>query len=344
MFGGRYRVTRVLGSGAMGVVLAADDAQGPRAVALKVLAPHLAGSPVHRERFVRESMAARRVSHPNAVRVFEAGDDGASAWFAMELVEGPSLQERLARGRPPLRESLATLRCVADALEAARAAGVLHRDVKPGNVILPPGGAAKLVDFGIARVQGELTITAEGDVFGTPSYLAPEQCRGLRAEHASDLYALGVMAFECVTGRLPFQGSAVELIVHHARTPAPRAAAVGPGIPPELDALIDRLLAKEAAHRPRDAASVRDALDAILGALPPDASAPAPAVDPRPAAIRRALDSLRGEVRSRANGLAALERAFADADRALRAERATIKDLEFQIVELYKQLAELGVR
>ena len=206
---GRYEVERTLGRGGMATVYLAHDTVLGRPVALKVLAEHLAGDESFRARFLREARLAARIAHPNVVQVYDAGGDEAGLFIAMEYVDGESLAEELARrGRLSAGEVVDLGRQLAAALAAAHAAGLVHRDVKPPNVLRARDGTVKLGDFGIAHSHDSTALTAHGSVLGTAAYLAPEQARAEPVTGAADLYALGVVLYEALTGRWPHEGRA----------------------------------------------------------------------------------------------------------------------------------------
>ena len=204
---GRYAVERTLGRGGMATVYLAHDTVLGRPVALKVLAEHLADDESFRARFLREARLAARIAHPNVVQVYDAGGDEAGLFIAMEYVDGESLAEELARrGRLSAGEVVDLGRQLAAALAAAHAAGLVHRDVKPPNVLRSRDGTVKLGDFGIAHSHDSTALTAHGSVLGTAAYLSPEQARAEPVTGAADLYALGVVLYEALTGRWPHEG------------------------------------------------------------------------------------------------------------------------------------------
>ncbi|MDF1505029.1 protein kinase [Roseisolibacter sp. H3M3-2] len=278
--GSAYTLERELGGGGMSRVFVAEDAALGRRVVVKVLAPELAEG-LSAERFAREIRLAARLQHPNVVPVLAAGagPDGLP-YYAMPFVEGASLRERVAAGPLPVAEALAVLRDVARALAYAHGHGVVHRDVKPENVLLS-GGAAVVADFGIAKAVraagGGATLTQVGMAVGTPAYMAPEQAAGdPGVDHRADLYAWGLLAWESLAGRHPFADRTTPMALigaHLTQVPAPLGTA-RPDAPPALAALC---LDKDPAARPADATEVIRALDAI--ALTPP-SAPAAAARP----------------------------------------------------------------
>jgi eukaryotic-like serine/threonine-protein kinase len=253
---GRYRVGALLAAGGMGEVWAARDLLLDRPVAVKVLGGALAGDGRSAERLRREARAAGRLDHPNIARVLDLGEQDGRPYLVMELLEGESLAARIDRAGPMApAEAARVVAAVADALQAAHAAGVVHRDVKPGNVFLTSAGEVKVLDFGIASAAGEPDLTT-GDLLGTAAYLAPERALGRPATPAADLYSLGVVLYELLAGRRPFQGgSDVELAMAQVNArPAPLAL-VAPATPPALAAACEHALAKDPAARPPSAAA-----------------------------------------------------------------------------------------
>ncbi len=266
-----YEVVRELGRGAMGVVVQAVRRADGRPVAVKVLHEAVPpGSPDH-ERFLTEGRVGQRIRSPHVVEVLDlrVGPSG-QAWIVLELVPGPSVEGALRAGRPAPARALELAEHVARALAAAAAAGVVHRDVKPANVLLHPSGAAKLTDFGIAKdFAGTVrSLTLSGMGLGTLAYMAPEAIDG--AKHvtpAADLYSLGAMLFELLAGRPPFVVRSPEQLVQAAQQPAPPLEQLVPGCPPDLAALVAALLAKEAWDRPASAAEVAERLAALRARL-----------------------------------------------------------------------------
>jgi serine/threonine-protein kinase len=278
---GRYRLGRSLGRGGFSEVRSAEDGVLGREVAVKLLAG-AAGQPDLVRRLDREARALARLSHPNVVAVYDAGLDGPDAYVVMELLAGPSLAELLAdRGPLPVPVAVQYARQAAAALAAAHAIGIVHRDVKPGNLVLAADGTVKVVDFGIAAISfGTATFTATATSLGTPAYLSPEQAAGQAAGPGSDLYSLGCVLFALLTGEPPFAGEHPVAFAHqHLTAVPPSVRARRPEVPPQLDALLAALLAKDPADRPADAATVRDWL-AAEAALSPGRTPPAFATVP----------------------------------------------------------------
>ncbi len=265
---GRYRLERRVGEGGMAEVYLAHDELLDRPVAVKVLRQALAQDRVLRERFVREAQAAARLDHPHIVGVYDLGEWGGRPFLVMEWVEGPTLAS-LIRERGPLPVPLA---CelgaqIASALAYAHGRGLIHRDVKPHNILLKAEGGrweAKLADFGLAKVLSATSLTLTQEVFGTPQYVAPEVVRGERVTPAADLYSLGVVLFEMLTGQTPFAGeNPAEVAFKHLSASPPPPSKFNPQVPPLLDRLVLQLLAKNPAERPTRAGEVVTALEAL---------------------------------------------------------------------------------
>ncbi|MGE0452185.1 MAG: serine/threonine-protein kinase [Vicinamibacteria bacterium] len=201
---GKYPVLRILGHGSSGTVYEASEPSLGRRVAIKALLPELAREPEVRLRFRREVEVVSALHHPNVVRVFDSGEEAGRPWLAMELIEGSDLAALLHAGPPPVEWAIDILRQLCDGLGYAHRLGVVHRDVKPSNVRVTPAGDVKLVDFGIARVPGS-SLTARGVALGSVQYLAPEQIVGGEVDARADVFAVGVLAFEMLSGRRPFE-------------------------------------------------------------------------------------------------------------------------------------------
>ncbi|MGH7718395.1 MAG: protein kinase domain-containing protein, partial [Gemmatimonadaceae bacterium] len=259
---GEYALEREIGRGGMGVVFLGRDVRLDRPVAIKVLPPHLAEQPETRERFLREARTAGQLSHPNVVSVYRADEAAGHPFFVMAFVEGESLAERVrARGPLPPHEAVRILREVAWALAYAHSRGVVHRDVKPENIMIERSGRAVVTDFGIARDVHASKLTEDGYVLGTVHYMSPEQISGGAIDGRSDLYALGIVAFYMLSGRLPFEGGALSaVLVAHATKAPPRLCNVAPAVPERLAAVVDRCLAKEPADRFSTGEALADAL------------------------------------------------------------------------------------
>jgi tRNA A-37 threonylcarbamoyl transferase component Bud32 len=274
---GRYEAPQLIGRGGMGEIYLARDRELGRTVAVKLLVERFSEEPELRERFRREALTAARLSgEPHVVTIFDVGEHAGRPFTVMEYLPGGTVAER-ARGRPvPPRLALSWLEEAAEALDAAHARGVVHRDVKPANMLFDDSGRLQVVDFGIARLVDEtMGMTLTGTVLGTAGYLAPEQARGDETTAASDRYALGVVAYELLTGGRPFQrGSETAEAVAHINEPVPPASERGVGLPVEVDAVFARALAKRPEHRFPTATAFVDALRDALGGTPPPPQPP----------------------------------------------------------------------
>jgi tetratricopeptide (TPR) repeat protein len=265
----------------MGEIYRAEDVDLARIVAIKVLADRFADDESIRARFTREALAAARLSNaPSTVTIFDVGQHDDHPYIVMEYLSGGSLADRLARdGAQPIGRSLEWLGEAAAALDAAHANGIVHRDVKPANLLLDDDGRVKVADFGVASAVGLGSLTEVGTVVGTAGYLAPEQARGETATPASDRYALAVVAFELLTGARPFEReSSTAEAMAHVSAPIPPASSLNPELPPQVDDALARGLAKEPEHRYDSAAdfvhALRDALDDAAGGTAVAALAP----------------------------------------------------------------------
>jgi len=263
----RYRVRRLLGEGGMGLVFHAEDTELLRPVALKVIRPELADKPQAAQRFMREARAMAALKHDHVVTIYEVGQERGVPFLAMEYLRGVSLQQWLKRGHKPSLDLVLRIgREIADGLGAAHKHRLIHRDIKPANIWLEaPAGRIKILDFGLARLESsDVQITQPGTTVGTPAYMAPELARDEGVGASSDLFSLGCVLYELCTGRLPFQGATVMAVLTSLSTdtpPPPRD--LNPGVPPELDELVTRLLAKDPVARPTSAAAVVDAIKSI---------------------------------------------------------------------------------
>jgi CHASE2 domain-containing sensor protein len=275
-----YRIVSLIGRGGMGVVYEAIQLTLGRPVALKLIDPAHVDDPETRARFVRESHVAAGLEHPHVIPVYEAREDDRLLFIAMRLVRGPSLAEVLAAQAPLPPTRAATLVAqIASALGAAHAQGLVHRDVKPANVLLD-GDHAYLTDFGITRELSGDSLTAVGERLGTVDYMSPEQCRGEPVGPAGDIYALGCVLYEALTGRVPFPaGSEALRLAAHLQLPPPIASDHWPSVPPELDLVVLTALAKEPDQRYATAEAFAAAVLRAVGAEP---APPAPKVPPAP--------------------------------------------------------------
>jgi predicted Ser/Thr protein kinase len=292
---GQYRVDAEIGRGGMGVVYLAEDTRLGRKVALKALVAELTGDDRRRAWLRREARAAGALSHPGVATVYALEDIEGQFFIATEFVPGRTLRHRLVPGGLPVGELVDIALQMARALEAAHARGVVHRDLKPENVLLTESGGVKLVDFGLARIlnpsgddRTRSQLTRSGVVLGTPGYMAPEQLEGGLGDARSDLFALGIVIYELVTGANPFQGRTPSSTAARILTvePAPPST-LDPLFPPALDSLVATCLKKDPSLRYASAAQVADDLDAVLDALARGAPAPG-AVAPRPVSAAEA--------------------------------------------------------
>ena len=297
MLDNRYDVGRTLGSGGMGEVYLARDRVLGRDVALKVLRTQYAGDSEFAERFKREARSAASLSHPNIVQVYDRGEtEDGSSYIAMEYVPGGTLKEKIV-GEGPLgtREAAALGAQVAAALGAAHERGMVHRDIKPQNVLLTARDEAKVADFGIARAGSSVTISRTGSVLGTAGYMSPEQALGKSATPKSDLYSLGVVLYEVLTGELPYTAdNPIAVSMKHVNQPVRSPREIDPTIPEGMDALVTRLMDKDPEDRYDSADELADDLwrvsrgrepTAVLAAAPAAASAAAAPTRPQQAPV-----------------------------------------------------------
>jgi eukaryotic-like serine/threonine-protein kinase len=289
LLAGRYQLEGRIAAGAAGEVWRATDLVLSRPVAVKRLRDGYAGQPEAMDRFRAEARHAGALSHPGIAQVYDYGeaDPPSPPFLVMEFVDGPSLAGLLDSGPLDPADAMDVLAQVAAGLGAAHAAGLVHRDIKPANLLVAPDGQVKITDFGIAHAAGSAQLTRTGTMVGTPSYLAPERVGGASATAASDLYSLGVVAYECLAGQPPFQGTPMEVVAACQRAPIPPL----PGtVPAEVAALVMELTARDPAARPASASHVatqaarlRDALRdsrAATGAAPPAPPPAGPALVP----------------------------------------------------------------
>ena len=259
---GRYSLERELGRGGMGVVYLAREVRLDRPVAIKVLPPEFAAQAEFRERFLREARTAARLSHPNIVPIHSVDEVGQFVFYVMTFVDGETMSQRVAtRGPMPATDVMRTLREVSWALAYAHAQGVVHRDVKPANILLEKGtDRAMVTDFGIARLTQSPGHTAVGELLGTPEYMSPEQASGEAVDGRSDLYSLGIVGYHALSGALPFTGGAQAVLAQQITKAAPALASVARGAPRALCDALDKCLAKQPAERFATGEALADAL------------------------------------------------------------------------------------
>ena len=271
LYGGRYKLISRIASGGMGEVWQAHDEVILRDVAIKILKPEYLGDPGFLERFRTEARHAAMVDHEGIANVFDYGEDGGSAFLVMELVPGDSLAKILERDkRLPDEKVLDIVSQTARALHEAHIAGLVHRDVKPGNLLITPGGQVKITDFGIARVADQVSLTATGQVMGTVQYLAPEQATGKPATPSTDIYSLGIVAYEALKGSRPFTGETQMAIAMSQINDAP--APLPEDINPAVAALVMSCLSKKPQGRPSTALDLAEQAEALMTDAPKRAS------------------------------------------------------------------------
>jgi predicted Ser/Thr protein kinase len=297
-----FRIDGYLASGGMGTVYLATQLSLGRVVALKVLSANLSQDEAFHKRFRREAMLQATLEHPHIVPVYEAGESSYGLFIAMRLVDGPDLKQLI--GTLDASDTLELLRGIARALDAAHAAGLIHRDVKPQNILVAGGDHAYLADFGLTTAAGVTSVTTTGQFVGTPDYVSPEQIRDEEPDARSDLYSLGAVLFECLTGGVPFsRSSKIATMYAHLEQPPPSVHALAPELPVALDAVFARALAKRREDRYATAVELIAAARSALGSTPgPDvadgrSSAPAP-VAAIPAPARAATLSIKASERS----------------------------------------------
>jgi serine/threonine protein kinase len=263
---GRYQILDKIGSGGMSAVYLARDAVFDRQVAVKVLSTQLGEDPGHRERFRREARAIAMLEHAAVVPVHDYGEDGEQLFLVMRYMQGGSLKDRLSRGRLTLPAAAAVVRRVASALDRAHAMGMIHRDIKPGNVLFDLDDNPYITDFGLVKMVEVSVQLTHSEFFGTPAYTSPEQCRGEKTiDVRADVYSLCAMFFHMVAGSPPYQaGNAMALLMKHVSDPVPRLADFAPDLPAVLQGVIDRGMAKSPAERFASAGRMAREVDRIV--------------------------------------------------------------------------------
>ena len=277
--GDRYEIGELIGQGGMAQVHLARDTRLDRQVAVKLLKPDLSKDPEFRTRFRQEAQSAARMSHPTVVRVFDAGEEpavdaqgepAAVPYIVMEYVDGRMVKDIIAEGPLPEAEAVRITKGILTALEYSHRAGIVHRDIKPGNVMVTPGGQIKVMDFGIARAVSETSanVAQTGTILGTAGYFSPEQARGESVDARTDLYSTGVILFELLTGQPPFQAdTAVGVAYQHVAEEPPTTSAITPGITPEMDSVVAKALLKPRGDRFQTATEFKQALDDALAGV-----------------------------------------------------------------------------
>ncbi len=257
---GRFEILAEIGRGAMGIVYKAKDPMLERTVAIKTINMSMDrdGAEMYEKRFYQEARAAGGLNHPNIVTVYDIGKTESACYMAMEYIEGAELRTLLLPGKPlPVPRALTIAAQVAEGLAYAHERGVVHRDIKPANIMVPESGAVKITDFGIARMRSSNVQTQTGMMMGSPKYMSPEQVIGKRADHRSDIFSLGVILYEMLTGAAPFTGESVNAVMYQIVNFAPPSpSAINPAAPSALDAIVSKMLAKALEERFQSAAEI----------------------------------------------------------------------------------------
>ena len=257
LMAGKYRLIKVVGRGGMGIVYGAEDMKLKRLVALKFLPREWTQDKEARERFLQEARSAAALSHPNICTIYEVDDSGDQPFIAMEFVEGETLSEKTRRGPLPMEEALSMAAQAAEGLEAAHRKGIIHRDIKCANIMVTDKGQAKIMDFGLAKLRGGSSLTKEGATIGTVAYMSPEQARGEKVDHRTDIWSLGVVLYEMLTGELPFRGERDVSLLYSIVHEKPKSVKdKKPPVPPELQRIIERALEKNPDSRYQTAAEI----------------------------------------------------------------------------------------
>ncbi|NPV82664.1 MAG: protein kinase [Candidatus Aminicenantes bacterium] len=267
---GKYRIIEEIGQGGMGVVYKAEDLKLKRCVALKFLPPHLANSPELKERFLIEAQAAAALSHPNICVIHEVGESEDRPYIAMEFVEGETLRNRLKRGPLKPEEAVDIISQVAAGLGEAHNKGIIHRDIKSANIMVTPKGQAKVMDFGLAKLRGGSSLTRSQTTLGTVAYMSPEQARGEEVDQRTDIWSLGVVLYELLAGRLPFQGDHDQTVIYSILHKEPESLVrICPSLSPELEHIAFQALTKKAADRYQTMEEFQEDLAAVAEGLKP---------------------------------------------------------------------------
>ena len=294
----RYRVTRRLARGGMATVYIAQDERLERPVALKVMHPHLADSQDFVTRFRREARSAARIVHPGVVSVFDQGVITGQGFLVMELIDGTNLRQLLrAQGAFTIPQALRYTTDILEALRAAHRVGVIHRDIKPENILVPTDGPAKVTDFGLARAASEVSMSSTGNMLGTVAYIAPEIATTAEADARSDIYSVGIMLYEMLTGAVPWAGeSPLQIATHHVSDDVPSPSEAQPWIPREIDDLVAALTARDPASRPADASDAIDLVARAAATIPSELASRRAEVAPSDRADSSQTSALNTEV------------------------------------------------
>jgi serine/threonine-protein kinase len=293
VFAGKYKVLKELGRGGMGIVYKAEDIKLKRAVALKFLPPELTRDPDARERFIQEARAASALDHPNICTIHEIEDtEAGQMYIAMACYEGESLREKIARGPLDVEEATDIAIQIAQGLAKAHQKDIVHRDIKPANIMMTDEGVAKILDFGLAKLAGQVRLTRAGTTMGTVAYMSPEQARGEAVNHRTDIWSLGVVLYEMLTGELPFKGEYEQGLIHSIlNDQLRRVTTVRKGIPPELERIIGKAMAKDAAERYQHAHDIELDLKSLRKRLETERAEKRPA---KPLSLKRKLSYAAG--------------------------------------------------
>lgn len=243
---GQYRIIEKIGAGGMGEVYLADDTKLDRQVALKFLSFHLSQDQTSRARFTREAKAAAKLDHPNIVPVYEVGEFQGRPFFAMAHIEGQSLREVIKLGKLTVSGAIDYCMQICEGLNEAHSAGIVHRDIKPGNIIIDTKNKLRILDFGLATLSGEEKLTKTGSTLGTVGYMSPEQITGKDVDHRSDIFSIGVILYEMLTGRRPFEGDNDAAVARSITDSAPEPVSrYKSGVSGELQQVVDKALSKD---------------------------------------------------------------------------------------------------
>ncbi|UCD23343.1 MAG: protein kinase, partial [Gemmatimonadota bacterium] len=245
-----YKITSKLGEGGMGVVYKAEDTKLKRTVALKFLSPQSLGTKDEITRFVAEAQSAAALNHPNICTIHEIDETDGHSFIAMEWIDGQALKDKTRSGPLDLEEALDIAIQLGEGLSEAHERGIIHRDIKSANIMLTPRGQAKLMDFGLAKTPDRAQLTKTGTTIGTTAYMSPEQARGGKVDHRSDLWSLGVVVFEMITGQLPFKGGHEQAVMYSVVNEEPKPlTSLRTGVPVELERIVSKCLAKDPDER-----------------------------------------------------------------------------------------------
>src|SRR5215813_67235 len=248
---GRYEILNLLGQGAMGAVYKAKDNELDRWVAIKVIQPMLVSSPAILRRFKQELILARQISHKNVVRIFDIGETDGMKFITMEYIDGGDLKSLIIeRGKIPPQEAMDIVRQICHALQAAHAEGVVHRDLKPQNIMMDQNGRVVVMDFGIAHSQETPSMTMTGALMGTPEYMSPEQAKGEKTDSRADIFAVGIILYEMLTGKIPFRaGTVIETMYKRTQERATPPVDLDPSVPVQANRIVMKCLEKDPANR-----------------------------------------------------------------------------------------------